>query len=73
MNGGISLVVPASISARLTAETRMGRISTEGLRLRDEDRQQGRWTGDRVQATLGRGGPAFRLATTNGGVSIQAR
>lgn len=71
-NGGISMTVPAGYSARLDARTRVGRISASGLSIPEADRQRGRWMGDRVETTLGRGGAPLRLVTQNGGVSIRA-
>lgn len=68
-NGGIALDLPRGYSARLDAETRMGHISTEGLRVPSADRAQG--TGDHVEATLGRGGRALRLATANGSITVR--
>lgn len=70
-NGGISISLPSNYSAELSAETQMGRISTDGLSLRNEQRERGRWTGDELRATLGRGGAPLRAVTTNGGVSIR--
>lgn len=70
-NGGISISLPEGYSAELAAETRMGRISTNGLSLRNEQRERGRWTGDEIRATIGRGGAPLRAVTTNGGVSIR--
>lgn len=70
-NGGVSVTLPPGYSARLAAETKMGRVSTSGLALRDERRARGRWTGDRLEATLGRGGARLSVATVNGGVSVR--
>ena len=70
-NGAISLTVPDGYSADLAATTRMGRIATSGLALRDERRAEGQWTGDELTARLGDGGPRLRVTTVNGGVSIR--
>lgn len=70
-NGGISVALPEGYSAELEARTRVGRISTDGLSLPRESERRGYQVGDRVEATLGRGGAPLRLRTTNGGVSIQ--
>lgn len=70
-NGGITLTLPDGYSADLTATTRMGRITTPGLALRDARRAEGRWTGDELTARIGNGGPRLRVATVNGGVSIR--
>jgi len=70
-NGGISISLPEGYSAELAAQTRMGRISTDGLALLNEQRDRGQWTGDEIRGTLGRGGALLRASTTNGGVSIR--
>lgn len=70
-NGGISIDVPEGYSARLDASTRVGRISASGLSIPRERERRGYRVGDRVEATLGRGGAPLRLVTTNGGVSIR--
>lgn len=70
-NGGISMTVPRDFSAHLDARTEVGRISASGLSIPEADRRPGRWTGDRVTTTLGRGGAPLRLVTRNGGVSIR--
>ena len=79
-NGSVSLTLPPDISANLDAQTRVGRIALAGLDVAALDRQRAGvdrrsgWTGDRVQARLGRGGSPVRVATTNGSISIrQAR
>ena len=70
-NGGITVEVADGLSADLVASTRVGRIATSGLRLRNEVRERGRYVGDEVVATLGRGGPRLSAQTTNGGISIR--
>ena len=72
MNGPITLSVPAGYSARLAARTNNSRISTEGLRYADEARQRGRYVGDALEATLGRGGPVLSLEARNGPVRLRA-
>ncbi len=62
-NGGISITLPENYSAELSAQTQMGRISTSGLTLNNEQRERGRWTGDEIRATLGRGGARLRAVT----------
>lgn len=70
-NGGIDMTLPPRYSARLDAETRVGRISAEGLDVDRPDHRNERRMGGHVQTTLGQGGPPLRLSTTNGGVSIR--
>ena len=70
-NGGITVEVADGLSADLLASTRVGRIATSGLALRNEVRERGRYVGDELVATLGRGGPRLSAQTTNGGISIR--
>jgi len=69
-NGGISISLPDGYSADLTASTRMGRISADGLTTRGE-RKKGRWYGETIEGKIGQGGAPIRAVTTNGGVSIR--
>lgn len=71
-NGPITLRVPRDYSARLAAATDNGRITADGVRLDETARQRGRYTGDRLDATLGRGGPTLRLDAQNGPVRLRA-
>lgn len=66
-NGPISLHVPEGFNARLEAGTRNGRFNTE---LPLQVLLQGRTRANRVEATLGEGGPLIRAMTTNGPVNI---
>lgn len=71
-NGGITVSVPEGFAADLTASTRVGRISTEGLGLRGDRRQRGRYeVGDSVEARIGGGGPPLSVVTTNGGIVLR--
>ena len=70
-NGGIQIDLPRGYSGDLAASTRVGRISTSGLDLRGERRERGRYVGDRIEATLGRGGPKLSAVTQNGGITIR--
>jgi len=63
-NGGIELVVPSGVNADLEASTVNG-----GLDVGFPVQVQGR-IGRRVRTTLGSGGPAIMLETTNGGIRI---
>ena len=72
MNGPITLSVPRGYSARLAARTNNSRISTEGLDYAAQDRQRGRYVGDALEATLGRGGPVLSLQARNGPVRLRA-
>ena len=72
VNGPVTLSVPREFSARLAARTNVGRISIEGLRYDQGDRQQGRYVGDALETTLGRGGAPVRLRTQNGPVRLRA-
>lgn len=64
-NGGVTLVVPESYSARLETGTVNG-----GIDIDFPITVQGR-IGRRLSTTLGEGGPTVRAVTTNGGVEIR--
>ena len=64
-NGGVTVVVPGSYAAEIEASTVHGGVDIDGLA---EHRD-----GNRIRATLGNGGAPIRLATTNGGISVNAR
>ncbi|HEY8311925.1 MAG TPA: DUF4097 family beta strand repeat-containing protein [Gemmatimonadaceae bacterium] len=65
-NGGVTLNVPASYSARLETGTVNGRISTD-IPFTVEGENVGRT----LKATLGQGGALIHVATQNGGVRIR--
>ena len=65
-NGGVTLNVPASYSARLETGTVNGRISTD-LPFTVEGENVGRT----LTATLGQGGALIHVATQNGGVRVR--
>lgn len=64
-NGGVSINVPADYSAQFEASTTNG-----GFKSDLPVQVQGKYTGKRVSATLGKGGPLVRAVTTNGGISL---
>lgn len=64
-NGGVTLVIPDSYSARLETGTVNG-----GIDIDFPITVQGR-LGRRLTTTLGEGGPTVRAMTTNGGVEIR--
>lgn len=65
-NGGVHLQVPDGYSARLEIETVHGGVHGS---LPNAYRSSG-WIGNRMEATLGKGGPLIHLSTTNGGVHV---
>lgn len=64
-NGGVNISVPAGYSARFEAATTNG-----GFRSDLPVKAEGKFTGKRVSATLGNGGPLVKVTTTNGGISL---
>jgi hypothetical protein len=66
-NGGVTIIVPASYSARLETGTVNG-----GLHIDFPITVQG-MIGRRLTTTLGSGGPLIRVRTTNGGVNLRRR
>ena len=70
-NGGIQIDLPRDYSGDLAASTRVGRISTSGLDLRDERRERGRYVGDQIEGRIGRGGATLSAVTQNGGITIR--
>lgn len=71
-NGPLAVSIPRGYSAGLDAETEVGQIDARNLPLRNADRRRGRYVGDALTARLGRGGPALRLRTANGPVTLRA-
>ncbi len=68
LNGPVELTLPSGYSARLSARTHQGRISAPGLQSTDRGRDR---MGDRLDVTIGSGGPVLTLAAHNGPVRIQ--
>ena len=63
-NGGIQLTIPEGYNAELTTGTRNGSIRVDfPVTVSGEIKR-------RLETTLGSGGPAVRVVTTNGGVKI---
>lgn len=66
VNGGITLTLPAGVSADLTASTVNGAIDSDfPVTVR------GRFGPRRVSGTLGEGGTPLRLKTVNGGIRLR--
>lgn len=69
VNGGISLRLPATAGAELTASTVNGSISNDfGPPPRSE-----KWIGQKLETTIGDGAGRVRLKTTNGSIEIRKR
>ena len=67
-NGAITIALPASAGADLTAETTNGTIASDfPLTV------SGRFSRTRLSGTIGDGGRALRLTTTNGDIEIRRR
>jgi DUF4097 and DUF4098 domain-containing protein YvlB len=64
-NGGITLRLAEALDARIVATTSNGGISVNNLPLRLEES-----SGTRVSGTLGEGGPAITVTTSNGGIDL---
>lgn len=64
-NGGVDIQVPADYSARLEARTTNG-----GFRSDLPVQVEGKYSGKRVSATLGKGGALVKVETTNGGIRL---
>jgi DUF4097 and DUF4098 domain-containing protein YvlB len=67
-NGGVNLVVPASFSAQLEAETHNGGIHSD---LPMATMPQSGRPPHHVSTALGAGGAMLKITTTNGGVNIK--
>ena len=65
-NGMISLTLPPGLNARLSARVTNGAISQEGLNLNVSEQSR-----RRLDGTIGSGGPAIKLETTNGAIEIK--
>lgn len=77
-NGPVTLVVPANLSAEVDARTSLGPVRIDGLPLEESGcNERGRarvpCLNGRVVGTLGQGGAALRLRTTNGPISLRGR
>jgi hypothetical protein len=68
-NGPVTVAVPEGYSAALETGSINGRL-TVGFPITVT--LSGRWT-DRLQATLGSGGPPVRVVTTNGPATLTRR
>jgi DUF4097 and DUF4098 domain-containing protein YvlB len=66
-NGGITLTVPPALNARLSARVTNGAITTTDLSVAIAEQSR-----HRLDGTIGTGGPAIKLATTNGAIQIKA-
>jgi hypothetical protein len=68
LTGRISLAVPKTANAELSARVSNGAISSEGLDLRVSEQSR-----RRLDGRLGTGGPMIRLETTNGAIRVTGR
>jgi hypothetical protein len=66
-NGQIVVTLPPNANARLSARITNGAIHTEGLALNISEQSR-----HRLDATMGSGGPAIKLETTNGLIQVKA-
>ena len=67
-NGSITIVLPRETAARISARVTNGGISTGDLPIAITEQSR-----RRLEATLGSGGPAVRLESTNGAISLSGR
>ena len=67
-NGLISLTMPSEAKARLAVRTTNGGVDASGLDLAVTQQ-----TRQRLDATVGGGGPTIRLETTNGAIRVTGR
>ena len=67
-NGGVNLAMPANFSARIQAETGMGRISSD-FPLPPSMNQSDR--SNKMDFNVGAGGPPIHITTHNGGIHIK--
>jgi hypothetical protein len=67
-NGAISMTLPPSAKATLTASVTNGGISTEGLSLSVSEHSR-----RRLEGTMNGGGTPIRLSTTNGAIAVRGR
>lgn len=64
-NGGITLHLPGGINARVAARTSNSSITTDF-----PVRSEGETARNRLEGTLGNGGPLIELSTSNGGIRL---
>jgi hypothetical protein len=67
-NGEVTVTLPRDAKARILAEVTNGAISTSGLDVATTQQSRRRFEG-----TIGGGGPAVRVETTNGAIQIRGR
>jgi hypothetical protein len=67
-NGAITMTLPPSAKATLTASVTNGGISTEGLSLSVSEHSR-----RRLEGTMNGGGTPIRLSTTNGAIAVRGR
>jgi len=65
-NGGVTVAMPAHYSARIQAETGMGRIQSDFPLPPNADAR-----GRRLDFTVGAGGPPIHITTGNGGIRLK--
>ena len=66
-NGGVTLTMPAQFSARVQAETGMGRIHSDFPVPQSLDSARPR----KLDFNVGAGGPPIHITTTNGGITLK--
>jgi hypothetical protein len=64
-NSSITLHLPGDVNARLSADTSNGSITSDF-----ELRMRGEFSRHHLEGTIGNGGPAIELSTSNGGIHI---
>ncbi len=67
VNGSAGLTVPREANGELDISTQNGRITVEGLDVREP-----RAARNRLRGILGEGGAPIRLSTINGSVTVSA-
>lgn len=67
-NGKIEVIIPRDSKAQLSARVTNGAISTSDLNLSATEQSR-----RRVEGAIGGGGPAIRLETTNGLITVRGR
>jgi DUF4097 and DUF4098 domain-containing protein YvlB len=65
-NGGVTLAMPSNFSARVQAETGMGRIQSDFPMPQGEDR-----SARKMDFNVGAGGPPIHITTGNGGIRLK--
>ena len=65
-NGGVTVAMPSQYSARIQAETGMGRIQSDFPLPQNIDRRAGR-----LDFNIGAGGPPIHITTGNGGIRLK--